>query len=317
MMVIDAQDIARDRTAPGRGDRWWRRNGLALALLAPPTLLLFVFIVVPALSLLWTALTDYSPGLDPNFVGIRNFVSLVGNPGFQAAAIRNIVYVVVVVGLQLLVGLGIAVLLDNHLPFRALWMAILIAPFAVSPIVAVVSWKYLLDPSYGLANYIFSVLGLPSVPWLANPVTSMIAVVIVAVWKGFPFIAIILFAALRSVPFELKEAARIDGASTLQVFWLVTLPLIVPAISVVALFETIFAVREFDIIQTMTGGGPGGSTSLFSHYLYRTAFGNFDFGRGAAIGWIMLAVTLVLAFAIIWRTYKNMYNTQRGAPDDS
>ncbi|MBS7701613.1 MULTISPECIES: sugar ABC transporter permease [unclassified Chelatococcus] len=308
--MIDRRGLARSRGTGDRGGRWWRRNGLALALLAPTTLLLVAFIVVPAFSLLWTALTDYSPGLDPNFVGIRNFVSLVDNPSFQVVAIRNIAYVVVVVSLQLLVGLGIAILLDNQLPLRALWMAILIAPFAVSPIVAVVSWKYLLDPSYGLANYIFSVLGLPSVPWLANPVTSMIAVVIVAVWKGFPFIAIILFAALRSVPVELKEAARIDGASTFQIFWSVKLPLIVPAISIVALFETIFAVREFDIIQTMTGGGPGGSTALFSHYLYRTAFGNFDFGMGAAVGWIMLAVTLVLAFAIIWRTYKNMYDTQ-------
>lgn len=275
--------------------------------MAPPIALLLLMIAIPAIVLLATAFTDYSPGMPIKFVGWRNFGTLLGSSTFYSILVRNIAYVVGVVSLQLLVGLGIALLLDNELRLRRVWMALLIAPFAVSPVVAVVVWKNLLDPSYGLVNYVISMVGLTPVPWMSNPMTSMIAIVIVAVWRGFPFIAIILFAALRGIPGDLKEAARLDGASAFQVFRFIKLPSIMPALSIMALFETIFAVREFDIIQTMTGGGPGTSTSLLSHYLYRTAFGTFRFGLGATVGWVMLALTMLMAAAIIWRAYRDMF----------
>jgi ABC-type sugar transport system permease subunit len=289
---------------------WGRETALALARISPAIIVLAVIIVLPALDLFWISLNNYSPGIGSDFVGAGNYESLIRDSGFQAAALRSVAYVVGVVLLQLLTGMGIALLLDNALPFRALWTIFLIAPFAVSPIVAVVSWKYLLDPSFGLVNYLITRLGLPPVPWFNGPITSMAGVVIVAVWKGFSFIAIILFAALRAIPSELKEAARIDGATPLQIFRYVKLPLILPALSIVALFEIIHAVREFDIIQTMTGGGPGTSTELFSNYLYRQAFGNFYFGLGASVGWIMLAATVVLASPVIWRTYQRMFTTE-------
>lgn len=286
-------------------------NMLAAAIMAPPLALLLLMIGIPAIVLLATAFTDYSPGMPIKFVGWKNFASLLNSSVFYSILLRNIAYVIGVVSLQLLVALGIALLLDNDFPLRRVWMALLIAPFAVSPVVAVVLWKNVLDPSYGLVNYVITSLGAPPVPWMSSPLTSMIAVVIVAVWRGFPFIAIILFAALRAIPVELKEAARIDGANAFQVFWFVKLPSILPTLSIMALFETIFAVREFDTIQTMTGGGPGTSTSLLSHYLYRTAFGTFRFGLGAAVGWVMLAVTLLMAGLIIWRAYRDMFPRKR------
>ncbi|PDT04259.1 hypothetical protein CO666_10285 [Rhizobium chutanense] len=280
---------------------------VAIGAMAAPILLLLLFIGIPAAVLLATAFTDYSPGIPTKFVGWKNFTTLFNSSVFYTILLRNIVYVIGVVSLQLLVALGIALILDNDLRYRRIWMALLIAPFAISPVVGVVIWKNLLDPSYGLVNYVISSLGLPPVPWMSTPLTSMIAVVIVAVWRGFPFIAIILFAALRGIPDEVKEAARMDGANSFQVFWYVKLPFIMPALSIMALFETIFAVREFDTIQTMTGGGPGTSTSLLSHYLYRTAFGTFRFGMGASVGWVMLALTMAMAALIIWRAYRDMF----------
>lgn len=282
-------------------------HALAALIMAPPLALLILMIGVPAIVLLATAFTDYSPGMPVKFVGWKNFTSLLSSATFYSILLRNIVYVVGVVTLQVLVALGVALLLDTDLRWRRLWLALLIAPFAVSPVVGVVVWKNLLDPSYGLVNYAITMLGLPPVPWMSNPLTSMIAVVIVVVWRGFPFIAIILFAALRGIPVELKEAARIDGANAFQVFRFIRLPSIMPALSIMALFETIFAVREFDTIQTMTGGGPGTSTSLLSHYLYRTAFGTFRFGLGATVGWVMLALTVAMAAVIIWRAYRDMF----------
>lgn len=302
------------RRQAGRRQNGRRQDDLlaALIMVLPITLLLLI-IAVPALALLGTAFTDYSPGMPVEFVGWDNFASLFSSSTFYAILWRNIVFVVGVVSLQLLVALGIALLLDNDVPGRRFWMALLIAPFAVSPVVGVVIWKNLLDPSYGIVNYVITGMGFPAVPWMSNPLTSMIAVVIVIVWRGFPFIALILFASIRAIPIEVKEAARIDGASALQAFWYVKLPFILPTISILALFETIFAVREFDVIQTMTGGGPGTSTSLLSHFLYRTAFGNFRFGLGAAVGWVMLALTILLAAFIIWRTYKDMFPSKGAA----
>ncbi|WP_349962552.1 sugar ABC transporter permease [Rhizobium sp. ZPR3] len=293
--------------SPFARGRRFSETVIAATAVTPPMLLMLLFIGIPAVALLATAFTDYSPGIDAEFIGMKNFTTLFNSSVFYAILLRNIGYVIGVVSLQLLVALGIALLLDNELPLRRLWMALLIAPFAISPVVGVVIWKNLLDPSYGLVNYVITSLGLPAVPWMSTPLTSMLAVVIVAVWRGFPFIAIILFAALRGIPTEVKEAAKIDGATAFQIFWHVKLPFIMPALSIMALFETIFAVREFDTIQTMTGGGPGTSTSLLSHYLYRTAFGTFRFGMGAAVGWVMLALTMLMAALIIWRAYRDMF----------
>lgn len=292
--------------------RWLVGNGLALLLILPSIAILIAYIVLPALNLFWLSFTDYSPGLESRFVGLANYTSLIADPAFQAATVRNIIYVAGVVTLQVGVGLLIALLLDNPIPFRAMFMALLIAPYAVSPIVSVVMWKYMLDPSFGLVNYAISSIGLPRVPWFSNPVTSMLAVVIVAVWSSFSFTAIVAFAALRSIPGEILEAARVDGATPAQILFGIKLPLILPALSIVILFEIIYTIREFGIIQTMTGGGPGTSTEIFSLYLYRQAFSYFDFGKGSAVGWIMLLVTLVLSLFLVRRTFRSMFPARQG-----
>jgi ABC-type sugar transport system permease subunit len=289
-----------------------RRHGLALALILPAVLVLCAWILVPAINLLWVSLTDYSPGMDTSFVGLRNYTTLIADPEFHAAAIRNVIYVFGVVFLQVAVGLGIALLLDNPIPFRGLFMALLIAPYAVSPIVSVVIWKYMLDPNFGIFNYLLLTVGLPKVPWFSNPTTSMVAVVLVAVWSSFSFTAIVTFAALRAIPAEMVEAARVDGVTRWQLFRYVKFPLILPSLSIVLLFEVIATIREFGIIQTMTGGGPGTSTEIFALYLYRQSFGYFEFGKGAAVGWVMLVVTLLLSAFLVRRSYRGMFPLPAG-----
>jgi multiple sugar transport system permease protein len=186
-------------------------------------------------------LTDYSPGLNNvKFVGLDNYFWVLTDPAFLAALWRNLLYVVIVVALELTIGFGAALVLQQPFPFRPLWMALVIAPYAVSPIVAVVMWKYMLDPSFGVVNYMLSVVHLPTVKWLSSPETSMAAIIIVAVWKEFSFTTIVLFSALTTVPRELYEAAKIDGATPIQNLWHVTLPTIAPAFAIVALFRIIF-----------------------------------------------------------------------------
>lgn len=281
---------------------------LALLLLFPALFVLAFMILVPSIQLLWLSLTDYSPGVDSGrFVGLDNYLWVLGDPAFQAALLRNIFYVTVVVSLEVLIGFGCALVLQQRFPLRALWMALIIAPYAVSPIVAVVMWKYMLDPSFGVVNYMLTTVGLPGVQWLSTPATSMAAIIIVAVWKEFSFTTIVLFSALVTVPRELYEAARIDGATALQNLRFVTLPLIMPAIAIVVLFRVIFTLREFGIPQTLTGGGPGRSTEILSLYLYKEAFRYSNFGTGAATGWIMLVVTVLLSSLLLRRTYRGVF----------
>jgi ABC-type sugar transport system permease subunit len=285
---------------------------LGVILLAPIMVLLALTIAIPALYLLWLSLTDASPGMDASFVGLDNYVTLLADQAFQAATLRSVLFVVISVSLEIVVGFSIALLLQRPFRLRPLWMALVIAPYAVSPIVAVVMWKYMLDPSFGIVNYALTSAGLGAVPWLSSPVTSMAAIIIVAVWKEFSFTTIVLFAALTTMPKELVEAANVDGATPWQILWKIKIPLIAPAIFIVLLFRTIFALREFGVVWTLTGGGPGTSTEILSIFLYKQAFRYLDFGGGAATGWLMLIVTLLLSSFVIRRTYRGLFTMGDG-----
>jgi multiple sugar transport system permease protein len=291
--------------------RLLRPTPVALILLAPLVAALAFIILIPAVELLWISLTDLTPGRPPNFVGLENYLYVLSDRSFLAALARNIFYVTVVVSLEILIGFGIALILQLPFPLRPLWFAIMLAPYAVSPIVAVVMWKYMLDPTFGVVNYALASLHLPTVPWLSSPATSMAAIIVVAVWKEFAFTTIVLYAALSTIPKELSEAARIDGASPVQYLFLVKIPLIAPAIAIVLLFRIIFTLREFGIPWTLTGGGPGTATEILSIYLYKTAFRYSDFGSGAAIGWLMLVVTVALSSFLIRRTFRGMFPAER------
>jgi len=288
-----------------------RSSLIALALLAPLLATLGFFIVVPAFQLLWISLTNLTPGRPAEFIGLENYAYVLTDPAFIAALLRNIAFVLVVVTLEVGIGFGIALVLQMNFPLRSLWFAIILAPFAVSPIVAVVMWKYMLDPTFGIVNYLITRIGLPAVPWMTNAPTSMAVIIIVAVWKEFAFTTIVLFAALTSIPREMYEASRVDGATPWQNLVYVKIPMIAPAIAIVMLFRIIFTLREFGIPWTMTGGGPGTATEILSIYLYKQAFRYSDFGAGAAIGWLMLAVTVLLSSFLIRRTYRGMFPEDR------
>ncbi len=288
-----------------------RPSVIALLLLTPLLATLGFFIVVPAFQLLWISLTNLTPGRPAEFIGLDNYAYILSDPAFIAALVRNIAFVLVVVTLEVGVGFAIALILQMKFPLRSLWFAIILAPFAVSPIVAVVMWKYMLDPTFGIVNYVISGVGLPPVPWMTDSTTSMAVIIIVAVWKEFAFTTIVLFAALTSIPKELYEAAHVDGANAWQNLIHVKIPLIAPAIAIVLLFRIIFTLREFGIPWTLTGGGPGTATEILSIYLYKQAFRYSDFGAGAAIGWIMLAVTVLLSSFLIRRTYRGMFPEDR------
>ncbi len=276
-------------------------------MLVPIIVLLVVVIVIPGIWAIILSFTQYTPGSTPVFNGIQNYLEIIHDRFFKNALINNLIFVVVVVTLEFLVGLGSALLLNHEFPLQKLWVSLLIAPYAVSEVVACVMWRYMLDPSYGFVNYALSLIGLKPIAWFGTATSSFISVIIVAVWKNFPFIMIIAYSALTAIPQEVIEASKIDGANRWQNFRFIVFQLIKPALLVGLTFRVIFALREFGIIWILTEGGPAGGTEILPIYLYRQTFRYFEYGRGAATATIMLVFTILISIPLVRRMYKEMY----------
>ncbi len=285
----------------------WHKVGIPLLLMAPILGLLLVVIVIPEIWALFLSLTKYEPGLEPIYIGLRNYIEILQSRFFKNALFNNVIFVAAVVPLEFLIGLGTALLLNHRFPLQKLWVSLLIAPYCISLVVACVIWRYLLDPSYGLVNYTLSFFNIAPVAWFGKVLPSFVGIIIVDVWKFSPFIMVIAYSALTALPQNFLEAAKIDGANALATFRFVVFPLITPALLVGLLFRLIFALRTFGIIWILTQGGPAHGTEILSIYLYRESFRYFHFGKGSAIAWIMLILTALLSIPIIKRMYRRIY----------
>lgn len=271
------------------------RRGAVLPLLAPAHLLVLLVIGLPALWLLWLGFTESSFGRAPRFVGLANYAHILGDGYFWRALGNTAILVLVVVHVELLLALGMALLFAHGLPMRRILLAVVLAPYAVSEVAAVVMWRYLFDPEAGPVQFLLESWGLPALDWAVSPVQGLVLVALLSVWLHLPFSFMILYSARLALPGELYEAARIDGATAWAAFWRVTLPLLVPAILVAVLFRLIFAVRLFSEVWLLTGGGPARSTEVVAVYLYLEAFRYDAFGAAAATGWLMVAFALLAA----------------------
>lgn len=234
------------------------------------------------------------------FVGFANYQDLFTDPLFRASLMLTIGYTMATVTTELVFGLGVALLLNSRVPFVRIFRTALIIPMMITPIVAALTWKLLLDPSYGLVN---AILGTRTV-WLGDPDLALIAVGIVNIWQNTPFVAILLLAGLQSLPSEPVEAAAVDGANPWQTFRHVTLPLLMPYVVVAVLLRTIFEFRSFENIWVMTGGGPANSTKLLSVYTFEASFLSFDLTLAAASSWIMLLIVLIFCVFFIYATKR-------------
>jgi multiple sugar transport system permease protein len=229
------------------------------------------------------------------FVGLANYDDLLTNSVFRTAILITLAYTVATVAAQMLLGLGIAMLLNVDLPGIRVFRTALLVPMMITPIVGALCWKLLLDPSHGVLNQWIS----QQVVWLGRSDTALAAIWVVGVWQNTTYVTLILLAGLRSLPSDPLEAALIDGASRLQAFWHVILPLLRPYLLVALLLRTIFEFRAFDNIYAMTGGGPANATMVLSMYTYLMSFVQFDFSLGAAAAWLMLLMSMAMCLFLI------------------
>ncbi len=227
------------------------------------------------------------------FVGIDNYVFLLtSDPAFYEVIVNTVVFVVGAVLASLAFGLLFAELVNHRFPGRGIVRTMLITPFLIMPTAAALTWKnQLLDPNFGIVDWVISLTGFPGPVWLSNyPMLSVIAVV---VWRWSPFMMLILLAGMQSISEEVREAARVDGATARQEFFDITLPHLWRFIQLGGLLGTVFIVQEIDPIFMMTGGGPGNATTTLPYYVYEKARESFDIGRGAALGVIVVLISIV------------------------
>ncbi|MBX9452363.1 MAG: carbohydrate ABC transporter permease [Neoaquamicrobium sediminum] len=269
-------------------------------LLAPVHVLILSVIVLPSLYVVWLSLNESSFGQAPTFVGLQNYIDVITDPAFRSALWNTVVLVVVAVHIELALGLGMALLFAGGLPFRRFLLVAVLAPYAVSEVIAVVMWRFLFDPDVGPVTLMLQSMGLPILDWSFEPSHAMILIALLTIWLHLPFTFIILYAARLAIPSDLYEAARIDGATAWQAFKRVTLPLLGPAIVVALLFRYIFAFRLFSEVWLLTQGGPARSTEVVAVYLYQEAFSYNAFGTAAATAWIMVLASLLLGAGYVF-----------------
>jgi multiple sugar transport system permease protein len=267
-----------------------------------------LIIFVPALYVLWLSFQESSFGQHATFVGIANYARVLSDPYFWRALRNTVVVVLVVVHAEMLIGLAMALLFAAGTPMRPLMLAIALAPYAVSEVSAVVMWRYLFDPDVGLASRVLEALGLPLLEWSVSPGSGLALVALLSVWLHLPFTFVILYSARLAIPEQLYEAAEVDGAPRWRQFRTVTLPLLMPAMLIAMLFRYIFAFRLFSEVWLLTQGGPARSTEVLAVYLYLEAFRYDAFGVASATGWLLVAVSLLLAFWYLRRLYREMAN---------
>ncbi len=213
------------------------------------------------------------------------------------------VLIVVSVVVETALGLACAVLLDSGVRARQMFLTVIMLPFVLAPVMVGLTWKILLQDQFGLVNYYLRRLGLGAPQWLSDPSFTMITIIGLEIWQYTPFVVLILYAGLQAIPGEIRESARVDGASALQMFRFITVPHLMSLILIVVLFRVIFALRTFDVVYTLfKSGGPGNAGMVLGVYLYEELKVSWELGKASAISYVILILTLLLSVSLTWRT---------------
>src|ERR1700732_672580 len=285
-------------TVPPKRSVEWRPLVLSL----PAITILLIMVAYPTIFAVWTALHKYNPMLPEmdRFVGLGNFQHAFSDPIFRDTVVRTAVFVVVAVTAEFVLGFVLALAVFYLIPYgSSLVRPALTMPMIMPPIAIGLIWRWLFDGQFGLINYGTGLLGLPPQIWLGNTTTAMGAVILVEVWQWMPFVFLCLYAGLASLPSDPIEAARVDGASPLQLLRFIVVPMMKPIILVVLLFRIIDCLRVFDIVFVLTEGGPSNGTVVYPFLVYMQGFRYYNVGYAAALSWLLVIFVSLLAGTLI------------------
>lgn len=301
-----------DSTARPRTLSLQRHYALMGMLLVAPTILIFCAVIVyPLVTAIYLSLFSiYTPTLQGNWVGLANFRNMLGSGEFWSTLLNNIVWTVGTLSLQLVFGIGTALLLNQNIWFRSLARSLILFPYFVSTVVAVLVWRWMFNDVYGILNHALLAAHIVDMPidWLGHMPNAMVSIIVIGAWKYFPFVVIAVLARLQTIPPQLYEAATIDGAGVWGRFWDVTLPQLRDVLVVIVLLRTIWDFKEFDLIYLLTGGGPVTSTQTLPILVYKQAFGLNAMGTAStyAIGMLLVLLSfMVLYLARVGRSKES------------
>ena len=271
----------------------WERFGYAM--ISPGMIFLVLVTTVPLVSLLVMSCfrIDLTFPLDNGWIGLENYLEMFEDARFWYSIRLTVIYTVITVVLQVVVGLGLALAFFRGFRGQGLMRVSVLLPMILAPVVVGLAWRTLiLTPEYGILDYISTSLGFGSKPWLVNPTWALISVIIIHTWQWTPFAFLVFLASLNAMPQEPLEAALLDTRTSWQRFRYIILPMLRPAIVIVLIFRTMVALRAFAAIFSATGGGPGTATEILNLYAYRVSFNSLDLGYGAALGTVLLLITV-------------------------
>jgi multiple sugar transport system permease protein len=277
-------------------------DGLFGFLLTIPALvILFTVFIYPMAFSIFTSFHDFQitrPD-ETAFVGLENYVEIVNDPQFHRALGNTLMYVLVAIPIEFLIGLGLAMALATINRARGMFRTLLIIPQMLAPVVMGLMWKFMYNDELGIINHLLRSFGVNRPPlWLTDPNLALFSIIIAEIWATVPIFVLLLLAGLLSIPQEFYEAAAIDGGTPLQIFRHVTLPLLRPVILVALLLRGMDAFRVFDLVYIMTTGGPALRTDVVSFYVFRTAFTEREFGLATAGAWIVSIILLIGALSL-------------------
>jgi multiple sugar transport system permease protein len=291
------------RSRPPR--RRWLDVASRYAFALPAVGFLVAFMVYPLVYTFNLSLFDVTAGNfltgGAQFVGLQNYVEFLTSPQFLPSLTITLVFTIGSLVFQHSIGFMFALFFNLGFPLSGLLRALMLVVWVLPAVVSASLWRWIFSGSYGLLNALLGLVGLPSTePWLVNPQTALLAVIIANIWVGIPFHMMLLYAGLQGVPVQLYEAASLDGASAWQRFWRITVPMMRPVIVIALLLGFVHTFKVFDLIYVMTAGGPAGATNVLSIEVYKLSFEYFRFGDGAAAANVLLVIPLLLSILYLW-----------------
>lgn len=284
---------------PRKGLTLGARNTLVgLSFIMPNFIGFFIFILIPVAFSFYLSVMEWDGFTEMKFVAFDNFTALFGQTAFRSAMSKTLIFTIFTVTLTTFASLGLAVLLNKKIRAKGFFRSSIFFPYISSMVSVAVVWKLLFMKDFGPINTALRAIGISDPPgWIASTDWALPAVMIVFIWKFMGYYMIVYLAALQEIPVELREAASLDGATGMQFFWLVTLPMLRSATFFVVMMLMTESFKSFDLIFALTEGGPGTATSLISHFIYKEAFVSFDYGQTSAAAFVLFVVVAVMTVA--------------------
>ena len=289
---------------------------LSVLCMLPAAILLLTFLTYPLGLGIWLGFTDTKIGREGIFIGIDNYLSLFDDSVFRLSVFNTILYTTIATVLKFGLGLYLALLLNNHLPFKALLRAIILLPWIVPTVLSAIAFWWIYDAQFSILSYMLQKMGLIDqyIDFLGKPNNARASLIAANVWRGIPFVAICLLAGLQTISPSLYEAAALDGATPWQRFRHVTMPMLMPILSIVLTFSVLFTFTDFQLIYAITRGGPVNSTHLMATLAFQRAIPGGQLGEGAAIATAMIPFLVAATLSSYFGLQRRKW--QQGETDD-